>query len=340
MTRRRSSPWIHRWSRLLIGGIATLGATLTAYLTVVKLTGAQVGCIAGEASAAGIGSCDDVLSSPYAQVFGLPLSLFGALAYVSMAVFALGPLAVNRDRQKELRNRLEEWSWLLLLVGATSMAVFSGYLMYLLAFELQTVCVYCITSATFAVTFLALTILGRHWEDIGQVLFTGVVVALVTLVGTLGVYAGVNNPAGVATGGVIPQPQGAANPRVGGWEITTESGPAEIALAAHLTEAGAKKYGAFWCPHCYDQKQLFGKEAFSEVNYIECEAGGKDAQPELCTEAGVTSYPTWEIDGELYPGTQLLTELAELTDYQVIPTLSTAYASVIGAGSPGHSRSH
>lgn len=29
-------------------------------------------------------------------------------------------------------------------------------------------------------------------------------------------------------------------------------------------------YGAFWCSHCYDQKQMFGKEAMAEFPYVEC----------------------------------------------------------------------
>jgi len=314
MTRRRSSPWLHRWSRPLIGAIALAGASLTAYLTAVKLSGGEVSCLAGEASAAA-SDCNDVLSSPYAEVFGIPLTVFGLLAYLSMAAFALGPLAVNRDRQKELRNRLEEWSWLLLLVGATAMAVFSGYLMYVLAFELKVPCLYCITSATFAASFLLLTLFGRAWDDLGQVFFTGIVVALVTLVGTLGVYAGVNSPTVAGEGGVIPSPTTAPVPGLG-WEITTTSGPAEIALAEHLTAQGVKNYGAYWCPHCYEQKQLFGKEAFSKIDYIECEADGKDAQPEACADAGVRSYPSWEIDGKLYPGTKPLAELADMTNYQ------------------------
>ena len=79
MVRRRSSrslPWLHRWSRPIIGAIAITGAILTAYLTVTKLTGGEVVCGIGEAGKFTSG-CKDVLSSPYATVFGLPLSLFG-----------------------------------------------------------------------------------------------------------------------------------------------------------------------------------------------------------------------------------------------------------------------
>lgn len=39
-------------------------------------------------------------------------------------------------------------------------------------------------------------------------------------------------------------------------EITRESSPLAIALAKHLHSIGAKLYGAFWCSHCFDQKEV------------------------------------------------------------------------------------
>jgi hypothetical protein len=39
-------------------------------------------------------------------------------------------------------------------------------------------------------------------------------------------------------------------------EITTKSSPFAIALARHLHSIGAKEYGAFWCSHCNEQKQV------------------------------------------------------------------------------------
>lgn len=310
--RRRSTPWIQRWSRPIIGVIAILGAIVTAYLTITKLAGGEVACVASEGAEAAIASCKDVLNSRYATVFGLPLSLFGLLAYLSMATFALSPLAINPEKQKSLRSTLENWTWLFLLIGSTAMTVFSGYLMYVLAFEIKALCLYCISSATFATVMLLLTVLGRDWEDTGQLLFTGIVVAMVTLIGTLGIYSD-----GTRTvDGRIPIPTIVTTPQPPkGWAISTTSTEAEIALAEYLTEVGAKMYGAFWCPHCFDQKLLFGKEAFEKVDYIECDPSGVDPQSALCQETGVTSYPTWEIDGELYPGTQSLEKLAELTGY-------------------------
>lgn len=312
MTRRRSLPWIHRWSRPLIAAVAGLGALTTAYLTVIKLSQSTVACPTN--------SCDLVLASPYATIFGQPLALFGFLAYTSIVIFALGPLAVDSVKQKELRSNLENWTWLLLLAGAIAMSVFSGYLIYLLLFKIQATCLYCIASALFSISLLLLTLLGRVWEDVGQILFTGLVVGMVTLIGTLGVYAKVNEPspmAGATADQTTPQtlsPTGSPTPGVG-WSITTNSGEAEIALARHLTQIGAKEYIAWWCPHCHEQKQLFGKQAYSEITHFECDPNGKNARPDLCQAANIQSFPTWVINGKTYAGTQSLEELARTSGY-------------------------
>jgi uncharacterized membrane protein len=318
MTRRRSLPWIYRWSRPLLGAIAIVGACLTGYLTYVKFTGGEVACSTGGVARAleTITGCDKVLSSPYATVFGLPLSLFGLLAYLSMAGFALFPLFVNQEVSKSFRSNLENWTWRLLLAGGAAMAVFSGYLMYILATDLKTVCPYCITSAVLSSSLFIITVIGREWEELGQIFFTAIIVGMITLVGTLGVYANIKGPSPSASG-LIPIPEASTEPKPpSGWEITTTSGPAEIALAKHLTAVGAKMYGAFWCPHCYEQKQLFGKEAFQEVTYIECAPQGKNPQPEACQAAGIQAFPTWEIKGKLYSGAQLSDKLAKESGYQ------------------------
>jgi uncharacterized membrane protein/glutaredoxin len=315
MSRRRSIPWIHRWSRPIIGAIATVGAVLTAYLTITKLTGTEVGCVAGAAAQAG--GCNDVLNSAYATVFGLPLPLFGFLAYAGMTTFALAPLTVNRETSKDLRNQLEDWTWLFLLIGSTSMAVFSGYLMYVLAVKLQTACPYCIGSAIFSLSLLLLTLFGKEWEDVGQVVFTGIIVAMVTIVGTLAVYANVDGSTTAGDREPIPKEFLSIQPESGkGWENTTTSGPAEIALAEYLTAKDAKMYGAYWCPHCHEQKLLFGKKAYEKVNYIECATPGGQEQARECKAAKIESYPTWEINGKLEKGAQPLEKLAELSGYQ------------------------
>jgi uncharacterized membrane protein/glutaredoxin len=277
----------------------------TGYLTATKLFGGETVCPTT--------GCHQVLSSSYAEVFGLPLSLFGFLAYTAMLALALIPLAVNPEKDKPLRVELENWTWLFLFLGATAMLIFSGYLMFIMASKFVSVygangiCYYCVASALFALTMFVLTLIGREWEDAGQLVFSGLIVAMVTLVGTLGIYnlgnanspkAGSPNDPTTATAGV-----------------TSTSGPSEIALAQYLTQIGAKMYGAYWCPHCHEQKELFGKEAVAQMPYVECDPGGANAQPAVCQAQGVKGYPTWKIKDQTVSGVQTLQQLADMSGY-------------------------
>lgn len=55
----------------------------------------------------------------------------------------------------------------------------------------------------------------------------------------------------------------------------------------------AKMYGLYWCPHCVDQKAMFGS-AFKYVPYVECAIkGSKELAPE-CKVAGVKLFPSWQ----------------------------------------------
>ncbi|NJK67537.1 MAG: vitamin K epoxide reductase family protein [Microcoleus sp. CSU_2_2] len=299
MIRRRSTPWIHRSSRTVMAAIAAIGVVETAYLTIAKFTTGSVICPTS--------GCDKVLNSPYATAFGVvPLSLLGCLAYLAIAILAFAPKAVNPDTNKALNSQLQNWTWQGLFVITSAMVILSSYLMYLMVFEIQELCIYCVSSAVFSLALFVLVLVGREWEDIGQLLFTGIVVVMVSSIGALGLYNSVNAPpTTISTPGEAPP------------VVTTISGPAEMALARHLRQIGAKEYGAYWCPHCHDQKMLFGKEAAKFVDYVECDPKGKNSRSELCqaASANIKGFPTWEINGQFYSGTQSLDKLAELSGY-------------------------
>jgi glutaredoxin len=87
----------------------------------------------------------------------------------------------------------------------------------------------------------------------------------------------------------------------------------EQKLATHLQNIGAKMYGAHWCPYCRRQKELF-RDAASQVPYVECDPTGQNAQPQMCAAKGLEGYPTWEINGKLYPGQRSLQELADISN--------------------------
>ena len=98
--------------------------------------------------------------------------------------------------------------------------------------------------------------------------------------------------------------------------VTNTSSNRAIGLARHLRSKGAKLYTAFWCPHCHNQKERFGKVAVNQLEVIECDARGVKPQRQLCISKKIRSYPTWEIDGKLYAGNRSLENLAEISKYR------------------------
>ena len=89
-------------------------------------------------------------------------------------------------------------------------------------------------------------------------------------------------------------------------------------LAGYLTEQGAKMYGAFWCSHCIDQKEIFG--AGAEIPYVECFPDGWQRGAELatsCKAVEITGFPTWILpDGTRVEGEKSLVELAKATGFR------------------------
>ena len=65
-------------------------------------------------------------------------------------------------------------------------------------------------------------------------------------------------------------------------------------FAQCLAAKQAKMYGLYWCPHCADQKAMFGA-SFRYIPYVECAIKGspKELAPE-CKVAGVTLFPSWQ----------------------------------------------
>ncbi len=87
-------------------------------------------------------------------------------------------------------------------------------------------------------------------------------------------------------------------------------------FAQCLTENGAKFYGAYWCPHCQNQKTMFG-ESVKYITYIECALPNERGQTPECTDAGIEAYPTWTFaDGTRKSGELTLAYLAEKTGCQ------------------------
>jgi len=115
----------------------------------------------------------------------------------------------------------------------------------------------------------------------------------------------------VAVGGVISG--SLSNRAVAGdssqhlGEAVSPSTPEQLALVEHLRLKGALFYGAWWCPHCFHQKNLFGTEAGQRLPYVECDKDDRGRQ--RCAAAAIRAFPTWDLNGERREGVLSLEEL-------------------------------
>ena len=93
-----------------------------------------------------------------------------------------------------------------------------------------------------------------------------------------------------------------------------ENGPSKFdGFAQCLKDKGAIFYGAFWCPHCQNQKKLFGSSK-QYLEYVECSTPNGRGQLPVCTERGISTYPTWVFsDMSTSTGEVPLATLAEKT---------------------------
>ena len=60
-----------------------------------------------------------------------------------------------------------------------------------------------------------------------------------------------------------------------------------------------------------DKMENISRRKNYELNYIDCDKNRNE-----CSIAGITGYPTWNINEQNYPGEQSIERLAQLSGYQ------------------------
>ncbi len=128
------------WS---IGILAILGAIDSTYLLIYKLTGNNRMCL-------GNGGCHNVNFSPYSEIYGIPISAIGLVAYLVMvAIILLEP---------RLKVARENGPLALFGMGIIGVA-FSAYLTYLEVYVIHAVCPFCVSSAIIITLIFVLAII-------------------------------------------------------------------------------------------------------------------------------------------------------------------------------------
>lgn len=266
---------------LAAGGIAE-----TSYLTLSKLLASPVACPTS--------GCDTVLSSGYAELYGLPLSAFGLAAYAAVALLAVS------GQQQVLPSSTTR---LALLANGTVLASCSSFLLYTLVTQFPgDNCFWCLTSAALSFGVLAAAASAfkpREARDVAPPAL-GLAAAVLAFLSV--------SFSGVEGGNAFDMPYSAPS-------VTQPSPPGAVDLAVRLKKAGAKMYGAFWCSHCFDQKQDFGKDAVGEFPYIECYPEGMTSSTKMidaCAAQNLEAFPTWIIGDKRLQGEQTFEKLSSL----------------------------
>ena len=121
----------------------------------------------------------------------------------------------------------------------------------------------------------------------------------------LGLVATASSAAGSAS-------SGSSSPHVG--EPLKPSNAEQKALSEHLRRRGAVFYGAWWCPACFQQKNLFGKEAGNRLPYVEISKiqrdYHKDPHAAIATLREAVEGQEWQVNDAAY----LMFRLAEVYD--------------------------
>ena len=122
--------------------LALLGLADSVYLTVHHFTAEPVPCSIVE-------GCETVLTSSYAEIAGIPLAAFGALAY--FIAFSLAILTVFGNRSM----------WLLFGIQSFIMAAVSVYLIYLQGFVIGAFCQFCLISAATSISLFIVFLISK-----------------------------------------------------------------------------------------------------------------------------------------------------------------------------------
>ncbi len=130
--------------------IALAGVADALYLTVHHYTAVPVPCTI-------LAGCEQVLTSSYAEVAGIPLAAIGAVAY--FAAFSLALLSAFGNRRM----------WILFGVQTTLMVIFTFWLIYVQAVLIGAFCQFCLLSASVTAALFALYLVSLFLKSKNRV---------------------------------------------------------------------------------------------------------------------------------------------------------------------------
>jgi uncharacterized membrane protein len=129
--------------RLLIPILGFAGISISGYLTYIHYLQIEALCLPNM-------NCNSVLTSQYAQIWGIPLSLLGMLLYAAITTLGFSNLLVRQEPREIVSLGIYAFS----LAGI----LFTLYLYYLEIFELHAFCSWCVSSSIIMVGIFCLAL--------------------------------------------------------------------------------------------------------------------------------------------------------------------------------------
>ncbi|MCB0204072.1 MAG: vitamin K epoxide reductase family protein [Anaerolineae bacterium] len=126
-----------------------VGIAVAGYLTYVKLFAIEPYC-------AGVGNCEAVQTSPYAELMGIPVAIWGLFTYIVL----LGMVLVKRADWRDLGHLAGMAFFLVTMVGV----IFSAYLTYLELFVIHAICPWCVASAVVMTLLFVLSVIEMFFS--------------------------------------------------------------------------------------------------------------------------------------------------------------------------------
>ncbi len=126
--------------------LTIIGLLDSIYLSWLKLGRDEISCAGG---------CDEVNSSIYAEIFGIPVAVLGVFAYIIILIILL------------LKNKNDFWneySTIIVFIFSLIGVIYSIYLTYLELFVIHAICPYCVVSAVVLLLLLVSSILRLKLE--------------------------------------------------------------------------------------------------------------------------------------------------------------------------------
>ena len=129
--------------RLISIAISVAGLVDALYLTWVKITNNYSLCLQG------VGNCETVNNSSYAEVMGIPVAVLGAGTYLILIIILLSEARIDH-----LKVNASLYVFGITLIGV----LFSAYLTFLEIAVIKDICPFCVLSAILMIALFILSI--------------------------------------------------------------------------------------------------------------------------------------------------------------------------------------